>query len=197
MARGSGWGRHRHPEFVITVNSFIPEEWVTSPFLGPSENVQIFEGDNRSFQRTGMSRIHQEVRVSLNGARNFVRIGKTVSYDSATSLDQTNHLTAEAKADSVLNDGVLKTGEATASSSGVTVQTTRSGGVVTAVLSGGVSNPLVVSPDIDYEVTITVEFSNSYAHGLLHAAGVPHSERAPGWRPTPGWKTPVPAIYFP
>ena len=39
--------------------------------------------------------------------------------------------------------------------------------------------------------------SNSYAHGLLHAAGVPHSERAPGWRPTPGWKTPVPAIYFP
>lgn len=39
--------------------------------------------------------------------------------------------------------------------------------------------------------------SNSYAHGLLHAASLPHAETAPGWRPTPGWETPVPANYFP
>lgn len=37
--------------------------------------------------------------------------------------------------------------------------------------------------------------SNSYVHGLLHAAGVPHSETPPK-NPAPGWKTPVPAVYF-
>ncbi|MDO8677529.1 MAG: hypothetical protein Q7R30_03065 [Acidobacteriota bacterium] len=37
--------------------------------------------------------------------------------------------------------------------------------------------------------------SNSFAHGLLHAAGVPHDERAPRW-PAPGWDLPVPAKHF-
>lgn len=38
--------------------------------------------------------------------------------------------------------------------------------------------------------------SNSFIHGLLHAAGVPHSEQAPGRRAVPGWPTPVPALFF-
>ena len=37
--------------------------------------------------------------------------------------------------------------------------------------------------------------SNSFAHGLLHAAGVPHKEREPKW-PAPGWSLPLPAKYF-
>jgi hypothetical protein len=37
--------------------------------------------------------------------------------------------------------------------------------------------------------------SNSFAHGLLHAAGVPHQEREPQW-PAPGWSLPLPATYF-
>ncbi|OFW43883.1 MAG: hypothetical protein A3J29_15980 [Acidobacteria bacterium RIFCSPLOWO2_12_FULL_67_14b] len=151
----------RDVEVTITVNSFIPEEWVTSPFLGGAENTQIFEGDNRSFQRTGSSRIHQEVRISLTAPPlNIVKIGKTVLYDKVSSLDGANRLTTAAKADTVLGDSTLKIAEATASSNGVTIQTTRSGNVVTAVLSGGVNNPLVVSPDIDYQVTVSIDFSD-------------------------------------
>jgi len=37
--------------------------------------------------------------------------------------------------------------------------------------------------------------SNSFAHGLLHAAGVAHKEREPLW-PAPGWSLPVPTKYF-
>jgi hypothetical protein len=37
--------------------------------------------------------------------------------------------------------------------------------------------------------------SNSYAHGLLHAADAPHSER-PFFVFTPGWETLVPAAAF-
>ena len=37
--------------------------------------------------------------------------------------------------------------------------------------------------------------SNSFAHGLLHAAGVPHQEREPRF-PAPGWSLPLPAQYF-
>ena len=37
--------------------------------------------------------------------------------------------------------------------------------------------------------------SNSFAHGLLHAAGVAHDEREPRW-PAPGWSLPVPEKYF-
>jgi alpha-tubulin suppressor-like RCC1 family protein len=37
--------------------------------------------------------------------------------------------------------------------------------------------------------------SNSFAHGLLHAAAVPHEERPP-LEPTPGWPTLLPAVYF-
>lgn len=37
--------------------------------------------------------------------------------------------------------------------------------------------------------------SNSFAHGLLHAAGVPHEESAPRL-PAPGWSLPLPAQFF-
>ena len=37
--------------------------------------------------------------------------------------------------------------------------------------------------------------SNSFAHGLLHAAGVSHPEREPRW-PAPGWSLPLPSKYF-
>jgi alpha-tubulin suppressor-like RCC1 family protein len=38
--------------------------------------------------------------------------------------------------------------------------------------------------------------SNSFTHGLLHAAGVPHDEPPPTRRAAPGWITPVPAKFF-
>lgn len=37
--------------------------------------------------------------------------------------------------------------------------------------------------------------SNSFTHGLLHAAGVEHEESPPR-RPAPGWLTPVPSSMF-
>ncbi|MEO7158216.1 MAG: hypothetical protein ABI039_11670 [Vicinamibacterales bacterium] len=38
--------------------------------------------------------------------------------------------------------------------------------------------------------------SNSFTHGLLHAASVGHSEGAPTRRLLPGWLTPVPTTFF-
>lgn len=38
--------------------------------------------------------------------------------------------------------------------------------------------------------------SNSFAHGLLHAASVAHDETPPGNMPMPGWLTPVPNASF-
>lgn len=48
----------------------------------------------------------------------------------------------------------------------------------------------------DPDVTTGLAYnSNSFIHGLLHAAGVPHEEREPKW-PAPGWSLPLPQRYF-
>jgi hypothetical protein len=39
--------------------------------------------------------------------------------------------------------------------------------------------------------------SNSFSHGLLHAAGVAHDETPPTRLSVPGWLTPVPSTLFP
>lgn len=149
----------REIEVSITVNSFIPEQWVDHPniFAGT-----IFEGDNRSWSRNGHSRIHQEVFLSLNpnSFRNLPRIGTTREFHKASSLDAGQNITPAARNDTILNDGYLKVGEATASMSGVTATRQQSGNVVTVHLIGSVGNPLTTSPNIDYDISFAVDFSD-------------------------------------
>lgn len=149
----------RDVEVSITVNVFIPEQWVDHPNVLAGT---VFEGDNRSWSRAGSSRIHQEVRLSLNpnSFRNLPKIGTTREYHKASSLDSSQNITIAARNDTSLNDGLLKVGEATASMSSVTATRQQSGNVVTVHLVGSVGNPLVTSPTIDYEISFSVDFSD-------------------------------------
>jgi hypothetical protein len=89
-----------------------------------------------------------------------VRIGTTREYHKASSLDSIGNITPAARSDTTLNDGYLKVGEGTASASGVTATRQQSGNVVTVHLIGAVGNPLTDSPNIDYEVRFSVDFSD-------------------------------------
>lgn len=152
------------PEFVITINVFIPEEFASMPFPGQEpDSSRVYGGDDRGFSRTGSSRIHQVVRVSRAlrfPGTSSTQIGMTVEYDAESSIGLNGRLRPEAKSDTTLNDSHLKTRTATAAADGVRLRQERLGNQVNLVLSGAVPNPLLPSPDIDYEIRFSIDFTN-------------------------------------
>lgn len=138
------------PVEMITINSFIPHNYVDNPipFSG-----SIFEGDNRNsgsparatWNAKGSHRTHTEFNIvawqiadsnglldnayanDSDGVKNdeyFVNIGTTREYDKATSLNSSGNISAAAKADTSLNDGNLKIAETTAPKSDVWIEKT-------------------------------------------------------------------------
>jgi Chitobiase/beta-hexosaminidase C-terminal domain len=155
------------PDVVITVNVFIPEEYLDDPFPLQPYTGAIFEGDNRAyFRRLASSRVHQEVFVTLNGASSLVKMGTTRQYDKASSLDPNGHLTLAARQDTVLGDTYLKTAEETDSGSGVTVSATRSGSVASVQVAASAGNPFrhipLIENTIDYEFAFAVDFGDKF-----------------------------------
>lgn len=83
--------------------------------------------------------------------------GKTRSYDKATSLDASGKLTPQAKADTV-KGAPLMIDEALAGTGGMTISVTRlTDRKVEAYFRAAANNPLITSPDIDWEFTIIID----------------------------------------
>jgi hypothetical protein len=131
------------PAESITINTFIPHEWIPSPFNRPFRRDTIFEGDNRSagtplralWNENGSHRTQHRFNIVTSNASDadglqdnaytndgdglqndnqLIHIGTTREYDQQTSLNATNNITPAARADLVLADSNLKIGEATA-----------------------------------------------------------------------------------
>lgn len=149
--------------FSVTINAFIPAEWVWDPF-----GYVIFEGDHRWFARDGSSRMtsvtqfmnpRYSVQVTLGQPSHHT--GLTVSYDHGTSVDGSGHITSAARAD--WEPYVDKKWDwATASTSGMHCTPQRiSSNAVRLTCAGAANNPLVPgSPDIDYHFTIRFDLGD-------------------------------------
>ena len=156
-------------EFTITINTFIPAEWLDNyvrfyPFGHPTYDFEsIFEGDNRRhFDINGSSRTKQITKVDFFGivGQSQTRNGWTKLYHKTSSLDAQQHLTAEARNDTVLNDKHLKVAERLSPDTG-TATAVRSGGKVEVTFTLSSNNPLAdfeLFNAIDYTIVLTIDF---------------------------------------
>jgi hypothetical protein len=164
-------------EFEIQVTAFIPWDHIPNP---EHPLTQVFEADgdvSAGPDLTGWSksrtsfRIRQKVTIipsetiSASGEKAGTMVsvvGESKSYDIATSLAGNPPLvTAAAKADTVLGAPMMfDRGTATSNVDEITVSRINATKVeVTFKMGSG--NPLVaVSPDIDWEITLTIDVSN-------------------------------------
>jgi hypothetical protein len=179
------------PVEVITINSFIPQDHVSKPF----SLTHIFEGDNRmdatagiaTWDKDGSYRTREQFTVipfqsmgDFDGLENnayandpdgitndewFIGIGTTREYHEGSSL-LGGKISAAAKADTILGDNYLKTGEATASKSGMKIEPVWQGERKVKVhCVGHATNPLfsilgIPAPAIDYDVNIIIDFTD-------------------------------------
>lgn len=160
----------------IQITGWIPYDHVDDPtpfsslaYKGDApKNVGTFSRDRASF------RIRQVVWVVPNESKSSSGIlpasspsdlvGQSESFDRATSLDTSGFLSAAALADKV-RGAPLKVDWATATPTVATISVTRlSSTKVSAHLRMGAANPLVSgSPDIDWDIVVTIDASSTPA----------------------------------
>ena len=153
---------------TVTINTFIPPEWINSPnFLSST----ILEGDNRdNWNKNGSFRTHQQcaltsfIDLDADGMiddSDTRAVGLSVSYDKSTSLNG-NTLKQEARDDWV-EGAPLKKKWARASVNTIEftpVEIVDKSKVVYD-LSASVGNPLwLIAPKIDYNFRLTIDYSN-------------------------------------
>lgn len=171
----------------ITFSAFIPDNNINAPALDILHpycalNPCVYEGDNRDFSPTGTTyRVRQSVTLApADPAEPLgVRVGTTANlarpsalYDKPTSLDSNGKLTAAARADTILNDHVMKIDAGTADTSSMQVGTTRTAARgMRANLSGDVTNPVpFFACDITWSLSVTVD-GTSKANPTITIAG--------------------------
>lgn len=155
-------------QVTITINTFIPEEWVDNPAewltRGSTWFTTIFEGDNRGFDINGSSRSKQRVAVTplgLAGPSQTVA-GWTRLYDKETSVDADGRLTAEARADTVVGDDEMLLVVDRSADQATAVATRLPDGKVRVTLRYNGNNPLInlgSLNDISYAISLTMDFS--------------------------------------
>ena len=149
-------------EFPITINTFIPANYIDDPT--PFSDT-IFEGDDRGFDINGSFRTQQKfslaayVLVDADGEfkSHVPMTGESVSYQKSTSLEN-GQISAAARADTT-NGPPMKLEWVYASTAGMSVTVTRmSDYEVKAECTVSVGNPLINSPNIDYDFTIEIDY---------------------------------------
>jgi hypothetical protein len=172
-------------ELQIQITAFIPQNNVPDPYnylpaWDPATANHVFEGDARGYSHTSLSyRMRQKVTLltfqedSASGEKPGSRAtmtGITRAYDSTTSLDAAGNLTAAAKADNVQGHPLLCSA-AIAGTGGMSITVTRlSNRKVQAYFRAAANNPLVTSPDIDWEFTMVVDSTNE-SNPTYHLTG--------------------------
>lgn len=155
------------PEYEITINTFIPANNIDHP-IHPN---RVFSGDDRSYNKNASSsRSHYKLTVipietlESNGIKSGSEtktVGKTTSYEKSTSLDSSGKLTSAAKSDTIKGTPLMVDYD-TASSSGISSasSTKKSSRKFEYHCVVSIGNPLVLSPNIDYDFKITVDLSD-------------------------------------
>lgn len=154
-------------EVDLQVTAFIKVNYVDDPLIGITG--LIFEGDDRGFSKTSNAyRMRSKITVLPDSADSASGVkpgseshdpGTTVSYEKSTSLSG-GVISSAAEADTVKGKP-KKVDWDDADVSGLTATVTRiNSKKVSVVFVGGANNPLVSgSPDIDWDITITIDVS--------------------------------------
>jgi len=167
-------------EFTINVTTFIPTNSLTGPpqaRCGRGRQL-VFKGDDRGFSPAGASfRTRTRITVipeqsadadGLKAGSEQELVGETRSYAPDALA---NGVLDAADDDAVLNDCHLLHEVATASNSNMHAAVTRTGEHQVSVhIFGGAGNPLVVSPEINWDFTITIDTSGTSAHWTINGA---------------------------
>ncbi|MGE3177675.1 MAG: hypothetical protein AB7N65_28060, partial [Vicinamibacterales bacterium] len=99
---------------------------------------------------------------SFGGVKTQTTVGETRLYHKASSLDASQHITAAAKADSIVGDGHMLLAHGWSPDKGTATVTRPSGGTLRVDIALTSSNPLFQLPfalnSIDYELQLTVDF---------------------------------------
>jgi len=177
-------------EVPITFSAFIPDNYIDAPaaifdfLLHPycALNPCVYEGDDRPFSATATTyRVRQSITLIPADPTELLgfRVGTTSNlaspsalYDKATSLGPDDRLTSAARADTILNDHVMKLDFGTANTSSMHVVTTRTAPRgMRADLSGDVTNPLpLIACDITWNLSVTVD-ATSKASPIITITG--------------------------
>ena len=156
------------PGFDVSYSAFIPHDHVIGPPQARCGFVQqlYFAGDARGFSSTATSfRGRQRVSVVTDDADGIKDetspqnlVGESRSYAPDALADGRID---SADDDAVLGDCHLLHARGTASTSSMHITVTPvSAKVVRVRLFGGTSNPLLISPNIDWDLTLTIDASS-------------------------------------
>ena len=165
-------------EYAISFLTFIPYDIVKGPgktcFTGFTVRQLYYDGDGRSYNGGGGSfRTKQAVTVipettcSKSGIKegsssNSVGLTKSYASDAVANpnADAADYTLVPGADDAVLDDCHFLQETGRASTEGMHIDVTREGDhKVRAHLYGGAGNPLLPSPDIDWDFTITIDSS--------------------------------------
>ncbi|MDH5833410.1 DUF3238 domain-containing protein [Luteimonas kalidii] len=133
-------GTGETPALEVEVNSFIPQDQVSTPWFVPGGGT--FAGDGRSLGEDGTQRTQQTIQVYEDPSAPG---GYRVEIDADTG--ETHRLGDDGE--------VIETGEASESDLQAEVVEVREDGTIVVQLTGQSPNPLVgVAPGITYDVTV-------------------------------------------
>jgi hypothetical protein len=152
----------------ITVGAFIPHEWIMGPSIFAD---RVYEGDDRGFREdAGSSRIAAVIDVvnpaySVSPSEHHPYAGFSQEYEGSSSLSEPpSHLTPAARNDWMWGPP-HKTKWGSTSTDNVWCAPRSLGpdpehGVtrLRVLCKGAANNPLVISPDIDYEFDFELTF---------------------------------------
>ncbi|MCK9588533.1 MAG: hypothetical protein M0Q93_04095 [Terrimicrobiaceae bacterium] len=157
------------PRFKITINAFIAANNLTSP----SNSNRVYEGDNRSWDKNGSSRIHQTFDiipvpavVSAGVDNKSAVCGPSALYEKSSSLDGSGNLTSAAR-DDITQGTPQKIAWATATAScTATKSSTPATNKIVVSVEGSATNPVSIeplyTPSIDYHMDITIDLRDPF-----------------------------------
>lgn len=154
------------PRFTVTINAFISANYLDSIF----NSNRIYAGDNRSWDKSGSSRIHHTfdiipvASVSSAGVENNTgKCDESSIYEKSSSLDSSGQISSAARSDMTAGpplkvDWKTATPTCTASKDSVPKQNS-----IKVKISGTATNPVSIepiTPSIDYHINITIDVSD-------------------------------------